>query len=248
MIFDIVMGILLIKKKTTKMAYILAITELVYIVLVLVLGGTIGTGAIAFLLALAGAIRIDKKWKQYQEISGGSNQLNHTGNSTARTTQNNTYTEIHTSETANNGSTWQQAEKNNDFVSADSPKSLEETLNIYKKEKSWSAENDMIETLKNSKVWVPYISEKNQLDILKNGERYYLPVFTSRAEMKEYGKKFSQRELRFSDVMDMAKRSQYALTGLVINAFTDSVILDWNQLGTINPGGDDEEEETMYTR
>ena len=51
-----------------------------------------------------------------------------------------------------------------------------------------------------------------------------------------------------SDVMDMAKRSQYALTGLVINAFTDSVILDWNQLGTINPGGDDEEEETMYTR
>lgn len=150
--------------------------------------------------------------------------------------------------TANNGSTWQQAEKNNDFVSADSLKSLEETLNIYKKEKSWSAENDMIETLKNSKVWVPYISEKNQLDILKNGERYYLPVFTSRAEMKEYGKKFSQRELRFSDVMDMAKRSQYTLTGLVINAFTDSVILDWNQLGTINSGGDDEEEETMYTR
>ena len=54
--------------------------------------------------------------------------------------------------------------------------------------------------------------------------------------------------LRFSDVMDMAKRSQYTLTGLVINAFTDSVILDWNQLGTINSGGDDEEEETMYTR
>ena len=54
--------------------------------------------------------------------------------------------------------------------------------------------------------------------------------------------------LRFSDVMDMAKRSQYTLTGLVINAFTDSVILDWNQLGTINPGGDDGEEETMYTR
>ena len=57
-----------------------------------------------------------------------------------------------------------------------------------------------------------------------------------------------KRGTRFSDVMDMAKRSQYTLTGLVINAFTDSVILDWNQLGTINPGGDDEEEETMYTR
>lgn len=247
MIFDIVMGILLLKKKTTKMAYILAITELVYIVLVLVLGGTIGIGAIAFLLALAGAIRIDKKWKQYQEISGGSNQLNHTGNSTAGTTQNNTYTEIHTSETANNGSTWQQAEKNNDFVSADSPKSLEETLNIYKKEKSWSAENDMIETLKNSKVWVPYISEKNQLDILKNGERYYFPVFTSAAEMKEYGKKFYQREVYISDAINMAKESRYVLTGLVINAFTDSVILNWDQLGTGIPNAD-EEEKTTYKR
>ena len=58
---------------------------------------------------------------------------------------------------------------------------MKEALNIYKKEKSWSAENDMIESLKTSKVWVPYISEKNQMDILKNGERYYFPVFTSAA-------------------------------------------------------------------
>lgn len=66
--------------------------------------------------------------------------------------------------------------------------------------------------------------------------------------MKEYGKKFWQKEVFFPDVMDMAKGSQYALNGLVINAFTDSVILDWNQLGTIISGGDDVEEETMYTR
>ncbi len=222
MVFDIVMGILLLKKKTTKMAYILAITELVYLLLVIISGGTIGLGAIALLLALVGALRIDKKWKQYQKI--------------------------HTFETANNGSSWQRAEENNGFVSADSPKSLEETLNIYKSQKSWSAENDMIETLKKSKVWVPYISEKNQIDILKNGARYYLPVFTSGAEMKEYGRKFSQRELHFSEVIDMARRSPYALTGLAINAFTDSIILDWNQLGTISPSADDEEEETKYTR
>ncbi len=224
MVFDIVMGILLLKKKTTKMAYILAITELVYVLLVIILGGTIGSGAIALLFALVGALRIDKKWKQYQEISGGNNQLNNTGNSTAGTTQ------------------------YNGFVSADSPKSLQETLNIYKKEKSWSAENEMIKTLKSSKVWVPYISEKYQIDILKNGERYYLPVFTSGAEMKEYGKKFSQREFYFSEVIEMARRSRNPLTGLVINVFTDSVILDWNQLGTVIPSADDEEEETKYTR
>ena len=46
----------------------------------------------------------------------------------------------------------------------------------------------------------------------------------------------------------MTKRTQYTLTGLVINAFTDSVILDWNQLGTVIPEADEEEEKTMYRR
>lgn len=249
MVVSIVLGILLIKKKTTTMAYILAIIELIYVLLAITSGGSVGIGAISFLLSLVGAIRIDKKWKLYQEISVGNNQGNPAGNSTDGRTQNNAYAQYHTSQAANNETYWQKKpEENHGFVSTGASKSLKEALNIYKKEKSWSAENEIIESLKTSKVWIPYISEKNQMDILKNGERYYLPVFTSRAEMKEYGKKFSQRELRFSDVMDMAKRSQYALTGLVINAFTDSVILDWNQLGTINPGGDDEEEETMYTR
>lgn len=249
MVVNIVLGILLIKKKTTKIAYIVSITELVYALLAIISGGSVGVGVIALLLSLVGAIRIDKKWKLYQEISVGNKQGNNTGNSTAGRTQNNTYTEIHTAETANNESFWQKKpEENNGFVSAGMPKSLKETLDIYKKDKSWSAENDMIEALKSSKVWVPYISEKNQLDILKNGERYYVPVFTSRGEMKEYGKKFLQKEVFFPDVIDMAKGSKYVLTGLVINAFTDSVILDWNQLGTIISGGDDVEEETMYTR
>ena len=241
MVVSIVLGILLIKKKTTTMAYILAIIELVYVLLAITSGGSVGIGAISFLLSIVGAIRIDKKWKLYQEIS--------VGNSTDGRTQNNAYAQYHTSQAANNETYWQKKpEENHGFVSTGASKSLKEALNIYKKEKSWSAENDMIESLKTSKVWVPYISEKNQLDILKNGERYYLPVFTSAAEMKEYGKKFYQREVSFPDAIDMTKRTQYTLTGLVINAFTDSVILDWNQLGTVIPEADEEEEKTMYRR
>ena len=241
MVVSIVLGILLIKKKTTTMAYILAIIELVYVLLAITSGGSVGIGAISFLLSIVGAIRIDKKWKLYQEIS--------VGNSTDGKTQNNAYAQYHTSQAANNETYWQKKpEEDHGFVSAGASKSLKEALNIYKKEKSWSAENDMIEALKNGKVWVPYISEKNQLDILKNGERYYLPVFTSAAEMKEYGKKFYQREVSFPDAIDMTKRTQYTLTGLVINAFTDSVILDWNQLGTVIPEADEEEEKTMYRR
>lgn len=248
MVVSIVLGILLIKKKTTKIAYILAITELIYVGVVVASGGTIGIGVLALLLSLVGAIRIDNKWKLYQQISAGNNPGNYTGNSTDGRTQNNTYTESHGFETTNNENSWQKAEEDHGFVSASTSKSLKEALNIYKKEKSWSAENDMIEALKNSKVWVPYISEKNQLDILKNGERYYLPVFTGGAEMKEYGKKFSQREMAFTDVVDMARGTRYTLTGLVINAFTDSVILDWNQLGTVISDADEEEEKTMYRR
>ena len=241
MVVSIVLGILLIKKKTTTMAYILAIIELVYVLLAITSGGSVGIGAISFLLSIVGAIRIDKKWKLYQGIS--------VGNSTDGKTQNNAYAQYHTSQAANNETYWQKKpEEDHGFVSAGASKSLKEALNIYKKEKSWSAENDMIEALKNGKVWVPYISEKNQLDILKNGERYYLPVFTSGAEMKEYGKKFYQREVSFPDAIDMTKRTQYTLTGLVINAFTDSVILDWNQLGTVIPEADEEEEKTMYRR
>ena len=241
MVVSIVLGILLIKKKTTTMAYILAVIELVYVLLAITSGGSVGIGAISFLLSIVGAIRIDKKWKLYQGIS--------VGNSTDGKTQNNAYAQYHTSQAANNETYWQKKpEENHGFVSTGASKSLKEALNIYKKEKSWSAENDMIETLKKSKVWVPYISEKNQLDILKNGESYFLPVFTSGAEMKEYGKKFYQRDVYFSDAINMAKESRYVLNGLVINAFTDSVILNWDQLGTGIPNADDREEKTMYKR
>ena len=226
----------------------MVVSIVLYVLLAITSGGSVGIGAISFLLSLVGAIRIDKKWKLYQEISVGNNQGNPAGNSTDGRTQNNAYAQYHTSQAANNETYWQKKpEENHGFVSTGASKSLKEALNIYKKEKSWSAENDMIESLKTSKVWVPYISEKNQMDILKNGERYYFPVFTSAAEMKEYGKKFYQREVYISDAINMAKESRYVLTGLVINAFTDSVILNWDQLGTGIPNAD-EEEKTTYKR
>ena len=44
MVVSIVLGILLIKKKTTTMAYILAIIELVYVLLAITSGGSVGIG------------------------------------------------------------------------------------------------------------------------------------------------------------------------------------------------------------
>ena len=136
MVVSIVLGILLIKKKTTTMAYILAIIELVYVLLAITSGGSVGIGAISFLLSIVGAIRIDKKWKLYQEISVGNNQGNPIGNSTGGRTQNNAYAQYHTSQAANNETYWQKKpEENHGFVSTGASKSLKEALNIYKREK-----------------------------------------------------------------------------------------------------------------
>lgn len=102
---------------------------------------------------------------------------------------------------ANNETYWQKKpEENHGFVSTGASKSLKEALNIYKKEKSWSAENDMIESLKTSKVWVPYISEKKPAGYSGKMEKeYYLLCLQVQQEMKEYGKKFYQREVYISD-------------------------------------------------
>lgn len=119
------------------MAYILAIIELIYVLLAITSGGSVGIGAISFLLSIVGAIRIDKKWKLYQEISVGNNQGNPAGNSTDGRTQNNAYAQYHTSQAANNETYWQKKpEENHGFVSTGASKSLKEALNIYKKEKS----------------------------------------------------------------------------------------------------------------
>ena len=84
--------------------------------------------------------------------------------------------------------------------------------------------------------------EKYKLYIkFENGEEKILDMGQ---DIKE---KFYQREVHISDAINMAKESRYVLTGLVINAFTDSVILNWDQLGTGIPNAD-EEEKTTYKR
>ena len=57
MVVSIVLGILLIKKKTTTMAYILAIIELIYVLLAITSGGSVGIGAME---TLSGNL----SWKQ----------------------------------------------------------------------------------------------------------------------------------------------------------------------------------------
>lgn len=74
---------------------------------------------------------------------------------------------------------------------------MKEALNIYKKEKSWSAENDMIESLKTSKVWVPYISEKNQMDISEKEKDIFSCVYKCSGNERVWEEILSKRSIHF---------------------------------------------------
>ncbi len=70
-------------------------------------------------------------------------------------------------------------------------------------------------------------------DILQNGDGYFFPVFSSQEEMGEYGKHFSQVESDFLRAVNMARNNDRELVGIVVNAFSDPMILPWDLLNII---------------
>ncbi len=62
-------------------------------------------------------------------------------------------------------------------------------------------------------------------DILKNGENYYFPVFTSAEEMGEYGKDFSKVEKHFLEAAHLARNNPKKVKGIVLNAFTEPYVV-----------------------
>lgn len=65
-VVSIVLGILLLKKRSSTIAYALGGVGLLMAVLAVASGGTIGAGIIATVLAIVGARKIDKLWAEYQ--------------------------------------------------------------------------------------------------------------------------------------------------------------------------------------
>ena len=63
-------------------------------------------------------------------------------------------------------------------------------------------------------------------DILQNGDALFFPVFSSIEEMGEYGDNFSKVEEPFLKALILAKNNDNDLTGIVVNAFSETFILD----------------------
>lgn len=62
-------------------------------------------------------------------------------------------------------------------------------------------------------------------DILKKGDDYYFPIFTTAEDMGEYGERFSKIQKHFLETIPLARNNKMGVTGIVINAFSESFIL-----------------------
>ena len=62
-------------------------------------------------------------------------------------------------------------------------------------------------------------------DILKNGEQFYFPVFTTAEEMGEYGKSFSKVQKHFLEAVNLARNNEKKVVGIVINAFSGAFVV-----------------------
>ena len=100
----------------------------------------------------------------------------------------------------------------------------------------------LMKILRHSNVWVPCVAlpdefgnEKLNLvpDILEEDDKFYFPVFSTEAEMGEYGDHFTRIERNFLDTIKLARNNQREITGIVINAFSNQYIIDKNMMEMI---------------
>jgi len=61
-------------------------------------------------------------------------------------------------------------------------------------------------------------------DILRNGDEFFLPVFSSADQMGEYGNRFSKMERHFFDAMRYANGKEN-VCGIVLDAFTQPYVV-----------------------
>ncbi len=62
-------------------------------------------------------------------------------------------------------------------------------------------------------------------DILKNGDSFFFPVFTSEEEMGDYGNDFSKVGSHFLEAANLARNNEKDVAGIVINAFSEPFVI-----------------------
>lgn len=63
-------------------------------------------------------------------------------------------------------------------------------------------------------------------DVLQKGDKYFFPIFSTAEAMGEYGNNFSKVQKHFIEALHMARANDKELEGIVINAFSEPMIID----------------------
>lgn len=75
------------------------------------------------------------------------------------------------------------------------------------------------------KTFTPADTVKLEPIILQGGDYYFFPVFSSREEMDNSEDCFSAVEQDFLDVIPVARANEYGIKGIVIDAFSEPMVI-----------------------
>lgn len=114
---------------------------------------------------------------------------------------------------------------------------LEAAVKKFREQKGEENLMEVLQLIRDSYVWVPcrMLSELNvetdleqgiSPDIFQKGADFFIPMFSSEEQMKEYATARSKYPMHALKVIKMAKESTKPLTGIVLNPFTNPFVLD----------------------
>lgn len=111
---------------------------------------------------------------------------------------------------------------------------LEAAVTKFHESKSEADLISLLEIIRDSYVWVPgRMSNQNServekltADVFKNGDEFFLPIFSSEAAMKKYAGKCTKIPMYAVKAIELAKKSDKTMAGIVLNPFTEPFVID----------------------
>ena len=117
---------------------------------------------------------------------------------------------------------------------------LKQALIDFNKERNEANYLELMELLRDAVIILPCRSVSSQdeqmklvPDVLKSDDEFFMPVFSSSEEMKDYAKDLSQIETEFLSVVELALNADDKLSGIVVDPFSESFILDKQLMETV---------------
>lgn len=77
-----------------------------------------------------------------------------------------------------------------------------------------------------SRELTEYYDSRLMPHIIKSGDHYQLPIFSTEEAMGEFGTRFSKIQKHILDVISLARNNEKKPSKIVLNVFTDPFVID----------------------